>query len=533
VVRNGAITLVAVAINSVLLLAGVIVLARGLGAEALGQYYTIFAVLTAVQLLTECGISTVLTPRIINARAAWKATVAEAMGLLVVVSFLSAAALCAIGAFWAGWRGEPSLLGPFVLGGIACVGFLAQQFAAGIFRALERFEYESIARVFQNAVAVLLAILFVHRGPYALDAAVGALAVSHVLAALFMLCSLQRGWQCLGMHMSLRAFRSWLAESIPLALGDFVRRFTMQLDTLLLSVLQSSAAVVALYNLAFSPMKGLALLPRLLLMVTFPAFVRLAAGKREVMARAFATSMRLLWVTSLPFAVVVCLLAEPIALLLGGPEFIAAAPAIRILIWTLILIVLSTQFRLVLTALGQQRLYVVLVLGLLVIGAGLEVVLILWAGYLGLCTAVLLGEIFYVAAGLALCHYLGLRGIEWGRLARAALGAAAMAGLLWLALAWPLPLFGAAALVATVCYFLYCYSVGALLPEEGNRLCAAGRAIIWRLRGRPSAPSEASDVPEVGQAAALGLWAADPSRREEPEPAEVVADPRPRRPEGL
>jgi O-antigen/teichoic acid export membrane protein len=498
-VRNAAISLVAVAIHSVLLLAGVIVLARGLGAEALGQYYTIFALMIAVQLLTESGISTVLTPRVIKASAAWKATVAEAMGLLLVVGLLSAAALFGIGVFWAGWRGEPSLLGPFALAAVACVGLQVQQFAAGIFRALERFEFESFARVFQGAVALLGALLFVRRGPYGLNAAVAALAVSHVLAALFMIGSLQRGWHCLGMHISLRAFRSWLAESIPLALGDFIRRFTMQLDTVLLSVLQSSAAVVGIYSLAGSPMKGLGLLPRALLMVTFPAFVRLATGKREVMARAFATSTRLLWVTSLPFAAVACVLAEPIALLLGGPEYLAAAPAIQILVWILVLFVLSTQLRLVLTALGQQRLYVVLVLGLFVVQTGLEAVLILLGGYLGLCTALLVGETIYAVAGLALCHYLGLRGIEWGRLARAALGAAAMAGLLLLARTWPLPLFGAAALLAMVCYYSYCYWVGAILPEEGKRVCSAARTMMRRIRARPPAPPDAPDRSEEGQ----------------------------------
>jgi O-antigen/teichoic acid export membrane protein len=486
IVRNGSITFLAVVISSVLSLITVIVLARGLGKDALGEYYTIFALVTTVQLLAECGISTVITTRVINAREAWKTVVAEAMGLLTLVSLLSGAALLGCGAFLADRRGDPTLLVAYGAAAVACVGLQVQQFAAGVFRALERFEYECFARVAQGMVFVAIVVLFLHRGPQALQASVFALAASHAFAALVMIVSLQWGWRCLGLRLHARSVWSWVGESIPLAFGDFFRRLTMQIDTLLLSALTTSAAV-AIYNLACRPLAGLTLLPRMLLWVTFPAFVRLAAGNRADMARAFVTSTRLLWVASLPLAVVVCICAEHIALILGGSEYLEAAVPIRILVWILILIFLSAQFRLLFTALGRQRLYMILVTAVFVVETALEAGLIPVGGYLGLCVGFLLGEIIYVAAGLVVCHYLGLRGIEWGRFATATLGAVLMGAALWPTRALGLPLVLLLAALATVVYFIFCYLTGAILREEGERLWHAVARLVRRGPRRPTA----------------------------------------------
>jgi O-antigen/teichoic acid export membrane protein len=508
IVRNSTFSLLSLAISAALSVAVVIVLARGLGTYALGQYYTLFALMMIVQLLTEGGIATVLTARIVQARAAWKEAVAEAMGLLVLVAVVSAAALLGFGAVLAGWRGDASPLPQLAAIAVACVAIQVQQYAAGIFRAFERFEFESLARVFQGAVFVTLAVSLVHRGSHALEVALWAQAASQVLAALFMIGSLQWGWRCLGLRVHLGAYRGWLAEAVPVALGDLFRRLTGQADTLLLSLLQPSAAVVGIYSLACRPLGGLNLIPRAVLLVTFPSFVRLAEGRREVMAHAFARSTRLLWVISLPIAVAVSVCAGPLVLLLGGPEYEDAATPMRILVWISILTFLSAQFRYLFTALGRQRLYVILVGLVFVVESALMAAAIPLGGSIGLSIGFLLGELFFVVLGLAICHSLGLRGIEWGRLARALPGAAVLGGILWLVVDWSLPALAGVGVVAAAGYFVYCYLVGVLLREEVERFATGILALFRWGRRRVSPPLKTAQASnDEDQAAAPGAEA--------------------------
>ena len=85
--------------NAVCYLVVVVALARALGKEGLGRYYTIFALTVAVQLVVEGGLGTVLTYRI-AAPDNWRRLVAEAAGLFAAVTVISAALLLVVGAVW-------------------------------------------------------------------------------------------------------------------------------------------------------------------------------------------------------------------------------------------------------------------------------------------------------------------------------------------------------------------------------------------------------------------------------------------------
>jgi O-antigen/teichoic acid export membrane protein len=492
--RNGALSFLSQAGSAVLVLVAVALLARALGKEAFGEFSIYLTVLLIVQLVAESAIATVLTARVIRAGQAWKEMAAEAAGLVVVSGLLVVALLLGTGGGWAVWRDDTSFLVRLAPIAVACLGMLAQMLSAGIFRAFDRFGFESLARVLQGAVFAGLVAVYVRRSEaYALEVALWSMAASHVLAGVVMLACLQRTAHGLGLRFRPRAMWGWLVEAVPLVLGDFVRRLTLQIDTVLLTLLQGPVAV-GIYRLACLPMVGLSMLPRVVLLVTFPSFVRLAAGSREVMAGAFARCTRLLWVICLPLAVLVCVLAEPIAVLLGGPEFVDAAVPMRILVWILALTFLSTQFRFVFTALGQQRLYVLLVTGVFMAETAFEAVLTPTWSYLGLCTGFLLGEMLFVVVGFALCRRLGLVGVQWGLLVRASLGAAAMGAVVWLARDWPLPLLLAMIVLTTGCYFVYCYLSGAILAEEGKRVGAAFRRLVGPRPATP-APATGEDFP--------------------------------------
>jgi O-antigen/teichoic acid export membrane protein len=492
VVRNGALNLLGQGLYAATYLVVVAVLARGLGKEGFGEYFLVFALIVALQTLLEMSVSTVLTRRIAQSPDHWKARVAEAGGIFALISLGSLVVFVALGLGWAWIRGEAGMIATFTAAGLACAAIQIERFCGGILHAFEQFHDENLAKIVQVVFFTAAVAGVVALGWATPALALALLAASHLLAAGYLLAVVQRRWHCLAWRWHAPTVRDWLGESVPLGLGDVVRSLTWQLDTLLLGVMQP-AAVVGIYSMAYRPLGPVNWLPRCILQAAFPSFARLAGQDRAALDRAFAASIRLLWVVSLPIAIGICVCAEPVIVLMAGAEYLEAVLPMRLLIWITCLSFLSFQFRYLFTALGQARLYIRLVVPVLLLEAAIEAVLIPWYGQYGACAGSLLGEFVFTAAGLFFCYRLGVRRIDGTAMARALLAGAVMALCLWLARGASLPLLAVVALLATGLYFVLCIVFGALRRDEvqclyqaGRGLVRVGRSSIYRTRRKPA-----------------------------------------------
>ncbi|MBY0525816.1 MAG: oligosaccharide flippase family protein [Gemmataceae bacterium] len=494
IVRNSAFNLTAQALYATFHLVVVFALAHALEKDVFGQYYMFFALILTVQLILEVGVSTVLTCRIAQAPERWRETAAEAAGIFGVIAVASAAVFLALGGAWAWWHGNAALLPCFVAAGVACAAIQVQRYCTGILHAFELFGLENTAKILQGMLYALLVILAVTAGLMDLASVLAMLAASQVLAAVFLLVRLQRSWGCLTWRLSVHRLKDWLAEAVPLGMGDVVRGLTWQIDTLLLGILQP-AAVVGIYSVAYRPLGPLNWLPRAVLIAAFPSFARMAESDRAGLDRASATSLRLLWIISLPIAVSINACAEPIVTLLAGDQYLEAVAPMRILIWIAALSYVSFQFRFLFAALGRQRIYIVLVVGVLAVEGVLQWFLIQRWSYFGACAGTMIGEVLFVVLGLAICRRLGVGRIDVKAMLGAAVAAVIMAGLLWLARGFSdLLLFIAAALSSGI-YFLFCVWLGALRPEEVQSFWRI-LTDSWRpaLAGRMSTPISPRDI---------------------------------------
>ncbi len=472
VVRNSTANLIAQAVNALCNVAIVFVLARRLGKATLGEYFLIFAILQAIQMILESGITTVLTCRIVQSPSNWKRTVSEANAILVLVVIASVGSLAGIGMAWSAWRGDTSMILPFAIAGVACAAIQVNRFGSAVFRAFEQFRFENFSRVIQGVLFVGIVIAVAYSGPHAVSLVLAAFAISHVVASAYLLIRLEQRWNCLGWRFSGAVLRDWWSESVPLGLGDVVRRLTWQLDTILLGAMKPPA-VVGLYSVAYRPLGPLNWVPRAILNAAFPSLARAATEDRDQLERTFVNSIRLLWITSLPIAVTICICAEPLVLLLAGTDFREAALPMQVLIWISTLSFLSIQFRFLFTALGKQRMFANLVIAIFLLEAALEVALIPVWGYMGACTGSLIGEFVFTAAGIQLCHRLGVRGFQWSEMLRAVVAGAIMAAIIWPGTQLPLPWLVLLVLFATLNYFVACVLLGALKRDEASKFFAA------------------------------------------------------------
>jgi O-antigen/teichoic acid export membrane protein len=464
-VRNSAANLAAQVVNALCNLIVVFVLARVLGKDLLGRYFTVFAVFLAVQMVFESGITTMLTCRIVQSPDSWRRTVAEATGLLALILVASIMALVVIGVAWSKWRDDAAMLAPFLAAGFACAALQVERFCSAVFRAFEQFRFENIGRVIQGISFASLVVCLCLLGLASPQSAMLMLGVSHTAAAMFLLVRLQQQWKCIGWRLNASVVKDWLSEGVPLGMGDVVRRLTWQLDTLLLGALQPAAAV-GIYSVAYRPLGPLNWVPRAILTAAFPAMARMATTDRAALDRTFTSSTRLLWVISLPMAISICLCAQPIILFLAGTEYMESAAPMQILIWISTLSFLSIQFRFVFTAVGHQQLFARVAIAIFALEAVIECALIPTWGYMGACAGSLIGELAFTVGGLACCAFLGFGRVPWGSMMRAVLAGFGMGLVIWpgreLSLIAVIPL-----VVAALCvYVALCLLFGAIQRSE-------------------------------------------------------------------
>jgi O-antigen/teichoic acid export membrane protein len=480
-------------VNAAFNLLVLLILARRLGVEEFGRYCTLFTLMLLAQLVAEAGTTTVLTCRIALAPEKWRQTVAEASGIFMIVVSGSWVGLLALAMAWAGWGEEANTWSLMAWVGLGCAAIHVQRFCAAVFQAFELFQYESFAKVLQSVLFAALVLLLLDRVQDGLTLALALLAISHVVAALYLVASLQRSRRSWAVRLNLALLKDWLTAAGPLGLADVLRRLTWHLDILLLGLLQSPA-VVGLYSVACRPLATLNWVPQVLLAATLPSLTRMADRDRAALKRTLAASVRLLWLISLPIAVAIFVYAEPVVMVLAGQEYLEAALPMRVVIWMTTLFFLSGPFRFLFAALGQPRLYALLVILLVALEAACESVLIPVWSYFGACAGGVLGEFVFAAAGFALCRHLGLRGIEWSALARAALAAAVMGGALWAMRGASGGLLLAAVTLSTGFYVVLCILLGAIRQDEVRHCCEA-LSSFFRAVGRPGETASARRSP--------------------------------------
>jgi stage V sporulation protein B len=405
-------------------------LARRLGAQPLGTFFTIFAISAVIHWIADAGTTTVLTRKVARTPDRLKEIIPEAIGVLCVVCMVSSTLFLLIAVPWMAMFTDRVSLAVVVVAAAAMWSRHALDFAANALRGLERFEFENLSRVVQTCTFCLFVWVWVYPETGGALAAFIAYAASNLIAAGLIWGVLLTKWQCGGFRLSREMIKRWWSESIPLGAGDVIRQFLLQMDTLLLAALRPQA-IVGIFSIAARPLQPLQLLPRIIVSVTFPMLSRAAHVDRATVNKLFEKTTIILWAASLPISIGVSMSAEPMILATAGPGFARAAAPLQILIWATGLIFINAQLRFVLTALDAERTYWRLICWTLAVKVVLEAILIPIWGLYGACVGNLLGEVALCAGGIFALRRFEVTGPQWSQFLRPLPAAAAMAAVMW------------------------------------------------------------------------------------------------------
>jgi O-antigen/teichoic acid export membrane protein len=326
-----------------------VVMLQVLEVEGIGRYTWAIAVAGYLEIVSNFGLNA-LVIREGSARPERLGVLGGSSLLVRLAIWLSALPL-AIG-FVLLSRGDDSAVAAALL----CLALLPGNVAAtysALFYARERIEVPAALTVATTVVKVGLGLVALFSG-YGIVGLAAVAVVGNVATAVALGLLAARLRIAPPLRVDAAEARAMLAPALPIMLNHLLATLFFRIDVLLLAPLRGDREL-GYYATAYKFVDGLGIIPSAFTFAVFPALSRLAAARPDAMRRAYATSLKLLVLVSVPIALLLTALAHPLVLLVGGKGYLPdAAEALQILVWFLPLSFANGLTQYALIAAGQQ-----------------------------------------------------------------------------------------------------------------------------------------------------------------------------------
>ncbi len=514
VAKNSVVPLILSLSNKAIDFAFAMLYVRLLGPTGTGQYAFVVALYGFFEIISRYGLGTLLTRDVAADKNQSSRYLSNVLALRTLLWLTS---LPLLGLVTLGYRSvsqvgfvEASGIGTQEVQAIALLA-VAMLFAnwadalSSLFNAFEKLEYPA-------GLANVIALLKVTLGALVLLLGWGIVGLAGVslvmnLVQTLWLYRLVRSTLFIPQWQPDFGLQRWMLQtSGPLMINHLLATIFWRIDLWILRPL-AGAANVGLYSVGLKYLDGLNIIPSVFTMAVFPLMSRYArqdearraeqgtppAGSSSLL-RAYVLSLRLLVILSLPIAMTITVLAEPLVWLVGGGQYLNVATtlrvfghemtvnggsdlALRVIIWSIPLGFVNSVTQYVLIAVHQQRyLTRAFIIGVVFNVVG-NLIAIPHLGYVGAALVTILSEL-----SLLIPFYWQVRRsvgrVPWGALVAKPLLALALMGVsvAWLAQMGVAPWWTAAA-------GLVVYAVGlALVGVFGGEEVAVVRRAL--LRGR-------------------------------------------------
>ena len=149
-------------------------------------------------------------------------------------------------------------------------------------------------------------------------------------------------------------WKKFLQESYPIGIAAITTFIYFKLDTILLSVMKSSAEV-GIYNVAYKIIESITFFPSMIIGLIFPLMARYIFTNPKKFHFIANKTYKLFWIMIVPLIIGTLFLAPGIIHLISGNTFKASAPVLKILIFALVFIFFSSFSNAILIAGNKQK----------------------------------------------------------------------------------------------------------------------------------------------------------------------------------
>ncbi|MFH0810072.1 MAG: flippase, partial [Pseudomonadota bacterium] len=333
VFRNTLYLISAQGVTSAVAFVQAILLVRYLGKEAYGVWNVAMAWPGIFFVLTDLGLNSYVLREVAADRGTLgyyfinMVAIKVALSAVFVVAVWLAAQACGY---------EPRVAHYIVLASLAQAAGCFEAMFTALFRAIQRFAYESVVNGVKAVGLLGLALGVIHHGWGVRELLLGSL-VWQVVLTLGCFGLLLRHWKkprwepLMGLAESLRFIR----RASPFALITFILPIFYQIDIVMLSKLADMEAV-GIYSAAYKLVMTLMVIPRAFKNALFPTLSRLFQDSREHFAQAFVLACKVMALAGFPLAFLIFAQAEGIVTWLYSGRYGESVQPLRIIAFSLL-----------------------------------------------------------------------------------------------------------------------------------------------------------------------------------------------------
>jgi len=370
-------------------------IARIIGAEGTGTYFTALAFTTVFVVFVDLGFTNVLVREAAKAKDRLAEYVSTLLFIKVVLGLFTYGALM-LTVHMLGYDIE--LRHMIYLSGITMMFDSLHLTLYGALRAIGNLTYEAISIVGSQLLTLVLGsiFLFLH---LPLIFLIFAFTVSSVLNVVFVLYVLLRIYKMkLRVHYNPVVCKHLGRIAIPFALAAVFARVYSYIDSLLLQRLAGDIAV-GWYAIPYKITYAFQFIPLALVAAMYPRFSEYYEHDKDRLAYLFQQGMKYLMLISFPIAVGIGILSEDIILLLYTSEYTNSVLPLRILIGSLVFSYVSFPIGAFLNACNRQVAQTVIVGIVMVVNIMLNLILIPMYSVVGAASAALIGNVLLTFLG--------------------------------------------------------------------------------------------------------------------------------------
>lgn len=373
--------------------------ARRLGTQDFGRLSLGLTLLYSFQMLASAGVKTLLTREIAKDRSQTRAYMRNGLLLVVGMSLVSIAAMSLLG-YALQYPPETCLI--LVLLSLSLLPISISVVFEAVFTGWERMHYVMFANAPINVlrIGLIVAVLTLGIGLPGVVLAMFASAVVLVgVEGILVRRSLPPMATPDKAHdamTTLTSLKKLGQQSFTFVGIDFVIAAAASINYLVISKLANEANL-GLFNAATQIISPITMLVQTLAVSLLPALSRQVQTNLAGVSRSAAQLLRMKLTFMLPLVIGLFYLCEPaFGLLYGRPEFVAASPLLRIIIWGNLCVVFTSVLGQTLVAGMREHQVLKLVLVIAAIEVTLNALLVSWLGVLGAAITMLVVRVAYV-----------------------------------------------------------------------------------------------------------------------------------------
>ncbi len=446
--RNASASLLGNILSIPLQFLGFIIVARSLGPTVFGQYsfaqeLTLFVVYAA-----DAGLNVIATREMVRHKESAGAIHGALLRLKLYLSLVCYLVILAVGA---ALSDSPATFAALAVLGFANLLLSYLFFANGVFRACGRMAWESATGLLQSICFCLFTAFVAYS--YLVPGGLLPMTIARLMSFVPVVAlALFVSWRLVPPRLASvpGVGLEYLRQGLPIFMAMFVFDALLRISVLFLQA-WSTSVELSMFTVSSRIVYSLWLIPYILSGAWLPGMaMSVADAQMKQLGQHALRLIRLLLIMAAPMAMVLHLAAEPITLLLFGPDYRDAIACLRILAYSVPSLFLFYGMKTILEARNQQRLFYFIVITGLIVGLLANALLVrttgaqgaAWAYFAGLLSCTCLGYLF---AGKVLC---------WSTLARSATRIASATAVAALALGLLLPMSLPLALVASGLVYL-------------------------------------------------------------------------------